>query len=121
MGPSRFALMRSTWIATVRFSVVPPAPQPVPMTEAVAGELTVERCWIIHENRIARGCIWGPLREQVQEMTVVNAKQWRKIARLAAGAGVGMRPVRTPQNPVRVGFDQRPRQRHQIGIIGRLV
>src|SRR6516165_9680838 len=94
---------------------------PARANDAVAGELAVESCWIIHENSLAQGCLWGPSRQQVQEMGLVNAKQWRKIARLAASAGVGMRPVRTPQNPLRVGFDQRPCQGHHISIIGRLV
>ena len=90
---------------------------------AVADELSlaVESCGIIDQNGLAQDRVRGPRRQQVKEMTVVNAKQRRKIARLAASAGVGMRPVRTPQNPVRIRCDQRQRQRRHIGIIGRAV
>src|SRR5215831_4139169 len=69
------------------------------------GELPVKRCGIVDQNLLTQGRIRSPPRQQVKEMTVVNAKQRRNIIRLAASAGIGMWPVRTPQNPVGIGFD----------------
>src|SRR5580693_6547687 len=90
---------------------------------AGTGELSlaVESRGIIDQNGLAQGRVRNPRRQQVKEMAVVKPKRWRYIARLATIASVGMRPIRTPQNPVRIGCDQRARQRHHVGIIGRAV
>jgi hypothetical protein len=54
----------------------------------IAGELPVESCGIIDQNLLAQGLIRSPRRQQVKEMTVVDAKQWRNIARRAVSSGV---------------------------------
>src|SRR5438552_1179023 len=60
---------------------------------------------IVHEDLLSNHGIGCPRRQQVQHEAVVDLEQRRQLGRLASGARIGMRPVRSPEDALGVRRD----------------
>ena len=81
----------------------------------------VEPRGVVDQDLAPGGGIGRPDRERAQESRVVDrVKEARgRSPCFAAGrGGIGMRPVGAPEDPIRVGGDQRFGERKDIGVIG---
>src|SRR5258708_14988814 len=81
----------------------------------------VQTRWIIHQDLAPGGRIRCPHRQLVQQAAVVDLEQRRERRCLAPLCRVRVRPVRAPDDALRIGGDQRLRERHDVGVSRREV
>src|SRR6266513_1986801 len=77
----------------------------------------VQTRWIIHQDLAPGGRIRCPHRQLVQQAAVIDLEQGRDLGRLAPRRRVRVRPVRAPDDALRLGGDQRLRELHHVGVI----
>src|SRR6476620_2994861 len=79
----------------------------------------VEPLRIVDQNLLPRRRVRNPLGEQVQHAAVIDIKRRRDVRRLTAIdlCGIGMRPVATPDQAIRIGVYERMRERGHLPII----
>src|SRR5256712_9322975 len=74
---------------------------------------------IIHQDPAPGGRIRGPHRQLVQQAAVIDLEQGRDLGRLAPRRRVRVRPIGAPDDALRVGGDQRLRERYHVVVIRR--
>src|SRR5260221_13010305 len=70
---------------------------------------------IVDQDSLADPRVGRPRRQQVQYIAVVDPEERRQLARLAPGARIRMRPVRSPENALGGARDQRFGRRTEGG------
>ena len=69
---------------------------------------------------MTRGSVWCPNGELIQYATVVDGQRGSEVGGAAVGPGrrVGMRPVTSPEDALRIGCDEGLREGRGVGIVG---
>src|SRR5512132_659725 len=80
----------------------------------------IEPYRIVDQDLLACCGIGYPDSQLVQEAPIVDLEQRSSLRRLVARRRVGMRPVRTPHDPIRIGSNQCLGEWRDVLIVGRL-